>query len=84
MNLAWHLILWFSTIFIISQIRLGYVLYITPTRRHWMDDINVNQAVAYMRRTGATALPLHYDPETNSWFLIEPKDEQVNWGRDGF
>jgi hypothetical protein len=37
--------------------------------------------IAYMRRTGATALPLHWDDNLNRWEL---RLEVVDWGRDGF
>ena len=96
MSVAWYFILWIATVFIIAQLRLGYVMYKRPRRfttiaptgttgiiGGWTQGIHPHHAVEYMRRTGATALPLHFNPNTGEYFFIDTC-ENVNWGRDGF
>jgi len=50
--------------------------------RNWTEGIHPQAAFEYMRRTGATALPLHWESNLSRWELRQV--EVVNWGRDGF
>jgi hypothetical protein len=68
MSVAWYFILWLATIFIIAQIRLGYVLYKRPRR------------FTTIAPTGTAGLI--YGSILNS--IKPLPVQGVNWKRDGF